>query len=468
MSTQLADSSYIGDLGHGLTCRWSTAADVANIGQLIGSVFRDSPDGPFNERAADVARIVLSETLPFPFMTPGDFALVEDTGKPEHPTVACACFWRHEWSYGGVKFGVGQPEIVATDPAYRNRGLVRTLLEMAHARSAAEGHLVQAITGIPYFYRQFGYEYVLDLGGSRVMPVTKVPDQKGDEPEPYHLRPATLADVPHMLALYNQHRSTSLVWHETDETYWRHLVESWDDPVVIERGSALTGHNGRMYMVVDSDDSYDKVCGYVWLAAKRWRRDLVIYQLQLYPHINWQAAMPSLLRAFRRHGEEIPATQLNTEPLREFSFDLGRSHPAYEVLGERLIPNDEPLYAWYLRVPDLPAFIHGIAPVLGERLARSVLTGHKGVLKFDFYRGGLQLHFERGKLITVEPWRALHEDDADAGCPPLVFLQLLFGYRSLAELCATFPDVWANRGARLLINTLFPKEPSTVFSLDNT
>ncbi|RIK31069.1 MAG: GNAT family N-acetyltransferase, partial [Chloroflexi bacterium] len=222
--TSLAAPTLIDDLSDGLVRRWSTAADVVKIGQLIGAVFRDRPDGPFNERAADVARIVLSETLPFPFMTPGDFALVEDTSQPERPTVACACFWRHEWSYGGVKLGVGQPEMVATDPNYRNRGLVRALFEMVHARSAAEGHLVQAITGIPYFYRQFGYEYVLDLGGSRVMPVTAVPDQAGDKPEPYHLRPATLADGPQMLALYNQRRRASLVWHETDETYWRHLV----------------------------------------------------------------------------------------------------------------------------------------------------------------------------------------------------------------------------------------------------
>jgi predicted N-acetyltransferase YhbS len=461
----LASPTYHDDLGDGLIRRWSTAADVANVGQLIGSVFRDSPDGPFNERAADVARIVLSETLPFPFMTPGDFALVEDTSKPERPAVACTCFWRHEWSYGGVKFGVGQPEMVATDPNYRNRGLVRALMEMAHARSAAEGHLVQAITGIPYFYRQFGYEYVLDLGGSRVMPVTALPDKRGNEPDRYHLRPATLSDVPQMLTLYNQRRRASLVWHETDETYWRHLVESWDDPVVVERGPALTGHNGRMYMIVGEEG---EVCGSVWLAGKRWQHDLIIYQLELLPQVNWQAVMPGLLRALRRYGESLPATERNQEPLRELRFALGRAHPGYDLLSEQLLPNHEPLYAWYLRVPDVPAFIQRIAPVLEERLARSILSDHTGVLKFDFYRGGLHLQFERNKLVAIEPWRALHEDDADAGCPTLIFLQLLFGYRSLAELRATFPDVWANRGARLLINTLFPKEPSAVFSLDNT
>jgi hypothetical protein len=465
MVSLLAAPTFIGDLDHGLIRRWSTAADQEKIGQLIGSVFTNGPDGPFNQRAADVVRIVLSETLPFPFMTPGDFALVEDTSKPERPVVACTCFWRHEWSYGSVRFGVGQPEMVATAPDYRNRGLVRSLMEMVHARSAAEGHLVQAITGIPYFYRQFGYEYVLDLGGSRVMPVTAAPDKPGDEPDRYHLRPATLADAPQMLAFYNQRRRASLVWHETDETYWRHLVEAWDDPVVVERGPILTGHNGRMYMITDEEG---KLCGSVWLAAKRWQHDLIIYQLELLPQVNWQAVMPGLLRVLRRYGESLPTTERNQEPFRELRFALGRSHPVYDLLSEELLPDVEPLYARYLRVPDVPAFIHRIAPVLEERLACSILTRHSGALKFDFYRGGLHLHFERGKLVAIEPWRALHEDDGDAGCPPLIFLQLLFGYRSLDELRATFPDVWANRGARLLINTLFPKTPSALFSLDNT
>ena len=72
--------------------------------------------------------------------------------------MACVFFWRHAWSFAGILFGVTRAEMVATEPSYRRRGLVRALFEMVHARGAAEGHLLSAITGIPYFYRQFGYE----------------------------------------------------------------------------------------------------------------------------------------------------------------------------------------------------------------------------------------------------------------------------------------------------------------------
>ena len=55
-------------------------------------------------------------------------------------------------------FGVGQPEFVVTLPEYRKRGLIRTLFEILHARSEAEGHLVQAEKLLLEFYLQ-GFSY---------------------------------------------------------------------------------------------------------------------------------------------------------------------------------------------------------------------------------------------------------------------------------------------------------------------
>lgn len=138
----------------------------------------------------------------FPLMGGGDFAVVEDRSKPDQPIVACTCCWRRVWSYGGIRLAWGSRENVATDVEYRNRGLVRGgVFEMFHARRAAAGELAQAITGIRYFYRQFGYEYVLDLGGRRFVAVDALATPQGEETSPYHLRLATLADIPELVAL---------------------------------------------------------------------------------------------------------------------------------------------------------------------------------------------------------------------------------------------------------------------------
>src|SRR6476620_12558376 len=100
------------------------------------------------------------------------------------------------WEDDGIVFPDGRPEIVATMPDFRNRGLIRAIFELIHARSAAEGQLAQGITGISYYYRQFGYEYALDLGGRRSVYLAAIPKLKPGETEPYALRDATLADIP--------------------------------------------------------------------------------------------------------------------------------------------------------------------------------------------------------------------------------------------------------------------------------
>jgi hypothetical protein len=145
---------------------------------------------------------------------------------------------------------------------------------------------------------------------------------------------------------------------------------------------------------------------------------------------------------------------------------LGLEHPVYDALGSKLEPLRQP-YSWYIRVPDVPRFIRHIAPVLERRLLASVMSGFSGELKITFYRGGLRLVFEGSKLIEVTDWQApeTNEQWEGAGFPPLVFLQLLFGHRSLEELRYAFPDCWASEEPALLLNALFPKRVSWVLPL---
>ena len=123
-------------------------------------------------------------------------------------------------------------------------------------------------------------------------------------------------------------------------------------------------------------------------------------------------------------------------------------------------------YAWYLRVADLPAFLRHVTPVLEQRLAESPQAGYTGDCTVDLYRGGLRLALENGKLTAIEDWQRPIWGEAKAGFPPLVFLQALFGYRSLDELRRIYPDVWAEGEATALLDALFPKRPSLLVPLD--
>lgn len=101
--------------------------------------------------------------------------------------------------------------------------------------------------------------------------------------------------------------------------------------------------------------------------------------------------------------------------------------------------------------------------MLERRLAGSPLVGHSGELKLSFYRDGARPAFERGRLADAEPWSPGVGDGGDAGFPGLTFLQLLFGYRTLAELRYDFADCRAGNDARALLTALFPKQASNVW-----
>jgi hypothetical protein len=157
---------------------------------------------------------------------------------------------------------------------------------------------------------------------------------------------------------------------------------------------------------------------------------------------------------------------MQQRPCTVFSFSLGESHPVYDLFRERL-PEACPQYAWYVRVTDLPRFLRHVSPALEKRLATSAACGYTGQVRVSFYRSGLRLVFERGRLTGLEPWQpGTRDQEGDIAFPGLTFLQLLFGYRSFEELRGAFPDCWSsNNEMRALFEALFPKRPSQVLCL---
>jgi GNAT superfamily N-acetyltransferase len=451
MSTELSPAHYDlrvkRDLGNGLLLRWSEANDTEEIVYLTSMVFRDGADDPPNTHLENLVPELMSGR--HPLMGPRDFIVVEDTRRTAHRIVACTCFWSQTWEYEGIRFGFGRPEIVATDPDYRNRGLVRTLFEEIHARSEAEGHLAQGITGISYFYRQFGYEYALNLGGRRVTNLSLIPAAKANEPEPYTMRDATEEDIRLILELYDRRRRESIVTSPIEANWLRYHLRMWN---VVE-----TDDNWHLQIIIDHAGT---AVGFLLTPVVRWGKHMTVFALEVRPEVNLQAVLLPILRTLAVQGQQLKAKP-GAGPLHEISFNLGVTHPVYDVLGSALTTRRVLPYAWYVRVPDVPRFLRHIAPVLERRLLESPLGRYSGELHITLYRGGLRLVFEDGTLKLAESWRSpAYSTSEDAGFPPLVFLQLLFGYRSLDDLRYAYPDVWVKDEAELVLKTLFPMKPS--------
>ncbi|MEJ2557063.1 MAG: GNAT family N-acetyltransferase [Anaerolineae bacterium] len=203
-------------LGDGLVLRLGTPADTEALIDFNIRVLLAEDEAPMLLRAW--IRDLISGR--HPTTTAADFVLVEDTQAGK--IVSSTCLIPQVWVYEDIPFAVGRPELVGTDPAYRRRGLVRTIFGTIHALSAAYGHLVQGITGIPWFYRQFGYEFALPLGGRRDLNVNDVPALKEGETEPYHIRQATEADISTLMRLYQRQCADKSVSTLIDEEQWRY------------------------------------------------------------------------------------------------------------------------------------------------------------------------------------------------------------------------------------------------------
>ncbi|MFN8503208.1 GNAT family N-acetyltransferase [Kouleothrix sp.] len=450
----LSNPAYRRDMGGGLVLRWSGARDAERIAALYAEVFRRAKDDPPNLLMAAWTRELMSGR--HPLIGAGDFALVENTR--DGTIAASTCLIRQTWSYEGIPLAVGRPEIVGTRDGYRERGLVRAIFELIHARGAADGQLAQGITGIPFYYRQFGYEYAADLGGERYIYFSAIPRLAEGQAEPFVLRDATPADLPRVLALYDQDRQRAPVSTQLDVEYLR-----W----VLEGQSAEAAEGWRTQLIAGAADA--AAVGYVLTHRRRWGDALPVLALGFAPGVPLPAALPSVLRALMAQAPGAFAPRPNTPPPARLSLVLGREHPAYAALDPMLAATYEAPYAWYVRVPDLPAFVRHVAPALERRLAGSIMAGYSGELRLDFYRGGLRLAFEQGRLRAAEPWNAravAWGPKPNGGFPPLVFLQLLFGHRSLSELRYAFPDVWAEEEARPALEALFPSRPAWVLPLD--
>jgi hypothetical protein len=364
------------------------------------------------------------------------------------------------WAYEGIPFGVGRPELVGTLPEYRNRGLVRLQFEEIHKWSAERGELVQGITGIPFYYKLFGYEMGLELDGGRMGFEALLSKLKEGENEPFTFRPAAGSDIPFLMEVYAHACMRRLITCVRDEAIWRYDLT----------GQSEKNVDRLEFRIIQSAEDGEPV-GYLAHPWYNWNWGLVAKHYELKPGVSWLEVTPSVARYLWQMGRTYTRWDGKPEVRSAYGFWFGSEHPSYEVFRDRLPRLRDP-YAWYVRVPDLPKFIRHIAPALERHIAESVIIGYSGSVQISFYRSGLKLAFEHGRLSTAEPWQPLPKDVGQAAFPDLSFLQMVFGYRTIEELEQSYADCWYNGDerrvdeTRLLLNTLFPKKASSVMMVN--
>jgi predicted N-acetyltransferase YhbS len=372
----------------GLVLRPAQPSDLDQIGALL--VDRGEPDDALDHR------LVVQD----PDAGWSSCAVVVDGDR----VVCTATLLDEEVRIGDVRLPTGQVELVASDRAYEGRGLVRALMRWAHDRSAARGHVIGLMVGIPYFYRLFGYEYAIDVPQTLTMRAT--PPGEGT------LRAATPADIPAMTALHEAaqrgfdvampHSAPCWRWLLAHEASTVHVLER--DGTVVATGRTTVGDEVLLAEAAALDEP----------AA----RDL----------LRGAAALGPKVRVVHRPGTVTAAAwqeYLDHEPRTRAD-------------------------QYYVRIPDVAALLDRLRPLLWQRLDAA------GIDRDDIVISTFGAHYripKQGNVVTGGPMQA-PATVGGAGVAPDHLAALLFGPLGIKGLTQLRPDVYA--GDEALFEALFP------------
>jgi len=445
----LSNKTFLRDLGDGLILRRGTRADADALTEFNSRIHAREDSGDPDERVGAWTRDLL--TKPHPTFGVGDFTIIEHTKTGE--LVSSLNLISQTWTYQGIPFGVGRPELVGTLPEYRNKGLIRTQFEIVHKWSLERGELLQAITGIPYYYRQFGYEMAISLGGGRYGYPPQIPKLEVGQDEPYQVQPASQNDIRFIDQLYKDSHKRYLLSCQWNEDLWKYELH----------GKSSRNVNRSELRIILNKNGVP--VGYLIHRPYTWGSNMVAIGYEIIPEESWHAVTPTVMRYLYNTGMEYASKEGNLDDFTGFGFSLGIEHPVYEVFHDNLPLFRKP-YAWYVRLADPIKFVKLIIPILESRLRASSFTNYTGEVKITFYQSGIKLNFDQGR-ISIDYWNPEpHRYSGDASFPNHTFLQLIFGYRSITELDYAYADCWIDKAKmKRLLDILFPRINSNIFPI---
>jgi len=307
---------------------------------------------------------------------------------------------------------------VTTHGAYRGRGYMRALIQDCLAYMERQGYDISLLDGIPDFYHRFGYVPVMPYY------TLSIPTAKAEKlGRPLRVRRFRKSDLTAVMALYhadNVYRTGTVV---RTRAYWQ-----WQ--------------RKRLRHCRVAVDEQGMVRGYVWLAENR--RFRVSEAAGDDPH-----AVESLLRSLARQAKacysaEIPLVLPPDHPFTRRSLALCGGEVTVKVNRNG---------GWMGRFINLKGAFEKLAGELEKRLRVSAFKDWQGILRLATDLGTIELHIASGEVGVRE-----ETEGGALACtlPQTALIQLLFGYRDIAEVAAD-PGVAIPPEALSLLRALFPR-----------
>jgi len=325
---------------------------------------------------------------------------------------------------------------VVTHPDHRRRGIGSALMRDALACASARGQAVLLLNGARHFYDPFGYIDIFDATVHRVERAAIL----AQPPSPYSVRPATPADAPALLSLYERHYGP----------YSGSVARTPDEQAHALRFAASVGQGvyrtaeglpyGPPLLAVGPDGGARGYLAFPWGPLSAFGCEAAAD--------NWPVAL-ALLQHHARQCERLES------PPDELEWPLPPDSIAAQALADHLplrsLSRPLPHAGWMASPVDLLLLVDALRTVWQERRRQGTLN-RSDVLDLTIdditWTIDLELSGEGRAEVRTEAMRA-------PGLSASQFVQLLFGYRSGGWLAAQ-PGWQGSSEDAALLDALFP------------
>lgn len=333
---------------------------------------------------------------------------------------------------------------VFTRPEFRHRGIAAALMRDVIDFARERHYALLLLDGIPNFYYRYGYCDVFDISTQEIFreAILALPAS------PYTLRPVTAQDAPALLALYERHFGAYTGSFARSLEQQQYQLQNREPATANLSWFAVDAQEQvRGYLSLDKKDK----CAALEFAADDWEAALALLQhhAHLLDGFRTLQSLRYLLPDF------APVTQWLAEHLR-IANTANSEHSFYNwtIMGQTYHQNPA---GWMGRVVDVPALAQTILPAWQERWQRSLARWSGDVVLNIQTDTPAEQHVVLH--IVNDTVQVLDEPSTDAthiiNLTAQALVQLLFGYRSIAQLAPAMQPALA-QDVQSVLSILFP------------
>ncbi len=421
-------STYRKDLGNGLVMKTvQCLEDLNGVISLLKIVFQEEPS---------VARLYKTLYYHYPLNNSDYFLFVEDERLKK--VVATITLIHFSWQFGNINIKTAEMGIVGTLEEYRNKGLIRELNARFEELLDRDEYDITVIEGIPYFYKQFGYEYAMPLEPWNQLDLTHLPDREPDSKKEFNFLRASKEDIPLLSKLYSEAVKDLDIKSIRNEAIWQYLL----DP------SLEYDPSSEFWLIVDPNE--EKI-GYFRVSQEGFGEGLILKEVS---NVSFKAAI------------EI------TYKLKELALKCKKSYVRLNVHDKCVLLDvaksvglyNPDQYAWQIKIPNLERFLKKIKPIIDKRLENGPFQDLSDDFYINLYQNALKMTIKKGKIKEIKIIPST-DKSSNMSIPPNLLIPLVFGYRSREELEKYNHDFTCDKQWGLFVDILLPKLNSFIYSI---